>query len=384
MEDKKTQGKEVVFAASVLAKVEREHKLFEGDNNQTLRIIREMTVETSKQSPIIPVKLAIQIACGLADEFRKTLVRNNRTVSKLKAEKARMLKLDPNAYVAELEKSVEQMAVIDKRSKNIRTQLNEMESLVEQLSSSRLTVRGENLLTKISNAYRLRSAMRNIFKDKELFNWIITKPIMSLDEFKEFLKNGNINEQENMMKDFAKTVRMDMEQFRSQVVLLKPYMAKYNQELLEKVIEFEQDDLTDLNKGVEFIQDFKKYYLNVRTVEEFLQIEGITDVLTSSMDMILGIHAMLGKLLPGANYSEESVNAVQEMLNVSIEENKLIVDTSFALARSFGYKILGIDLDNTTDEEIHKANTLLLCSIFHLLDIRSGASTLTIMSKMEN
>lgn len=381
MEDNKK--KEVVFAASALAKVERDHKIFEGDNNQTLRLIREMTVETSKQPKDIPSKLALQIACGLRDEFKNSLVRNNRAVSKYKSEKAKLFKLDPTAYAKEIADNLEQAASIDKRSKNIRVQLSEMESLIDQISSGRFTVRGESLLTKISNAYRLRSAMKNIFKNKELFNWLITKPIKTLDEFKDFLAKGNINEMENMMKDFAKTVRMDMESFRSQVVLLKPYMKKYNPELLILTEEFEQDDLTDLNKGVEFIREFKQYYLKVNTIEEFLKIEGITDTLTSSMDMVLGIHTMLGKLLPGSSYDEESVKAIQEMMDVTISENGLIVQTSFALARSFTHKILGIKLEESNDEEIWRAITLVLCSIFHLLDIRSGASTLTILSKMD-
>lgn len=372
-------NKTPVYTGAVLVKVERSNEMFK---SQELRIIREMVLATSENKDPIPPKHVLQITLKFIKEFNETLVRNNRALNKLRRERANQLKLDPTAYANEIQEAAERESNITLASENVRNQVYQMNKLVSQLNSDMSTWSKTTTAhyKKISDVYRLRESMRKVVRDKELFDWIIKDTFKDVDDFRAYLTKNSINEQESIMKDFAESTRVDIIRFREQVKLMKPFIKNRDEILYEELVKFETNDLKDISDAVNFIRMFKKFYLTVNTVEEYLMIEGITDELTESMDAVITIAGILNRLELGT--SEESMESVQTIINASIAENEKFVEVSHALARVKSHEILGIDLDECSDEDLYKYKTFVLSALFHLLDIRGGSSALTLMARM--
>lgn len=377
----KTEPKAVAYTAAALLHLERTNPVFE--KAQVLRVLREMTLETKDAEPM-PQQQAIQIIVELQQGMKETLARTNKKLVEFRKERTKLLKLDPNAYVNEIAEKLAEETDLSTKNENVRKQMAVVDELYKCLvRGNGWTADADAYLKKITSTVRTLNAIKTLAKDKERLNWIIREPITSCDMFKEHLAKYSINEQESMMKDFAQTMRNSFDTFKSQLRFVKEYIKNTNKELYLDIENFESMDLVDMTKPIEFIREFKKFYLTVYNVEDFLKLDGITDDLTESMDMILYISNVLNKI--GFGTDPESMRVIQDMVDESIKQNQIIIEVSYTLVVSSIHTILKItDENDLNDEEyLYKCITLLLVAVYHLLDIRGGSSAITLMCKIK-
>ncbi|MGL5767262.1 MAG: hypothetical protein ACRCX8_16645 [Sarcina sp.] len=377
----KMEPKAVAYTAAALVHLDRTNPVFE--KAQVLRVLREMTLETKDSEPMSHQQ-AIQIIVGLQQGFKETLNRTNKKLVEFRKERTKLLKLDPNAYANEIAEKLAEETDLSTKNENVRKQMAIVDGLYKCLVRGHdWTSEADAYLKKITSTVKTLNAIKTLAKDKDRLNWIIREPITSLDMFKEHLTKYSINEQESMMKDFAQTMRNSLVTFRTQLKFVKEYVKNTNRDLYLDIENFESMDLVDLTKPIEFIKEFKKYYLSVSSVEEFLKLDGITDELTDSMDMIIYISNVLNKI--GFGTDADSIQVVQDMVDESIKQNQTIIEVAYTLVVSSIHNILKItDEDDLNNEEyLYKCITLLLIAVYHLLDIRAGSSTITLMCKIK-
>lgn len=358
-----------------LMKLDLDHKVFE---HQSMRVLRMLIPELATVKGIVGKPMFISVANVLNSEFREVLKRNNKRIIALNNEANEWSKLDKDAYQDKILTNIKIITDLETANGNIRHQIKQTDTAIRLAKMDRMEE--SELYPRICYVFKIRVALKNIFRDKEKFNWIVREIITSSDELQEYLKKNNINEQENMMSDITKVLNEELDVFKSQISKLKDFVRDINPEIYEEIEKVDELDLDNLDKLIAFVKNFNKFYNGVKTSDEFLKVEGITDELASSITSILALTSIIEPLRAGN--VEVTTEMIQNMVNESLKLNAVKIRLSYATVVNSVCKLFDLGDQVMNKEYKDKIITFVLVSVYHLLDVNKGSATLNLLTKI--
>lgn len=358
-----------------LMKLDLDHKVFE---HQSMRVLRMLIPEIANVKGIVGKPMFITVANVLNGEFREVLKRNNKRIIALNDEATDWSKLDKDAYQDKILTHLKIIADLETANGNIRHQIKQTDNAIRLAKMDRMEE--SELYPRICYVFKIRVALKNIFRDKEKFNWIVREIITDTKELEEYLKKNNINEQENMMTDVTKVLADELAIFKSQIGKLKDFVKHINPDVYEEIEKVDELDLNNLDRVISFVKNFNIFYNGVKTSDEFLKVEGITDELASSITSILALTAIIEPLRAGN--IEVTTEMIQNMVNESLKLNAVKIRLSYATVENSINKLFDLGDEVINKEYRDKIITFVLVSVYHLLDINKGSATLNLLTKI--